>query len=63
MARRSFVERGSCIIWLVAAEAAEVMVVIKKTWTTWKQKWAVWTNNSALATDGAPVCLAHAANG
>jgi hypothetical protein len=29
---------GFSRIWVKAAEAAEVMVVTRKTWTTWKMK-------------------------
>lgn len=52
-------DKGSCMIWAVAAEAAEVRVVTKNTCTTWKQKWALWVKSSTRALEGTPACLAQ----
>ncbi len=47
------------MIWAVAADAADVRVVTRKTWTTWKQKCALCVKSSTWAVDGAPARLAR----
>lgn len=40
-------EPGFSAICTIAVEAASVMDRMRKTWRTWKQKYAFWVNNSA----------------
>ena len=47
------------MICVVAADAADVKVVTKKTCTTWKTKCALCVNSSTRAADGTPERLAQ----
>jgi hypothetical protein len=41
------------------ADAAEVRVVMRNTWTTWKRKYELCVKSSTLETVGIPACRAH----
>ncbi len=58
--RRDRAESGFSIIWVSAADAAEVSVVMRNTWTSWKTKYEFWTKSSILDSVGTPACRAHA---
>lgn len=56
--RRDKTELGLAIIDATAADAEEVIVVIKNTWMTWKKKYEFCTRSSMLESDGFPPSLA-----
>ena len=55
----SLTEKGSFNTSMMAAEVADVSVVMRKTCTTWKAKYACCTNSSTKACEGTPATLAQ----